>query len=168
MAGPAVRIALAVRAVVAAALPGTLVAGCSPPAPSPAPTAPGTHARSATARPTPSSPAAPLPASLPPSFSVSYAAPCGTYLPLEEILAALRAGQVLPAGATATAVEGPLCSGDWQFTVLTVTGVGTMQAITRGGPGSLRLVTAGTDVCTPTVKLQAPVGLLAVARCAAG
>ena len=65
----------------------------------------------------------------------------------------------------ATTTIGPLCSGDWQYTALDVPGTGLLQVLTRGPSGALRLVTAGTDVCTATVRAQAPPGIRTVARC---
>ena len=58
-----------------------------------------------------------------------------------------------------------LCAADWQFTVVTETGREPLQVVTRGTPDSLSLVTAGTYVCTPTVRTQAPVGIISVAHC---
>ncbi len=96
---------------------------------------------------------------------MAYALPCGRYLDAAAVTAVLGTQHLLPSPATVLVTAGPLCSGGWQFTAFTVTGVGPLQVVTRGVPGALVLVTAGTDVCTATVKAQAPAGILTVARC---
>jgi hypothetical protein len=99
-------------------------------------------------------------------FPVDYVVPCAGQPTADQVVALLRAGKVLPVGATVTTINGPLCSGSWQYTALDVAGLGPLQAVTEGAGSALRLVTAGTDVCTPAVTGQAPAGVRAVARCA--
>jgi len=40
-----------------------------------------------------------------------------------------------------------------------------LQVITRGLPTSLQLVTAGTDVCSVSVRATAPAGIRTVTKC---
>lgn len=83
----------------------------------------------------------------------------------DEVLALLRAEQVLGANADAQVVEGPLCADGWQYSVVNVPDLDPLQVLTQGEPGDLELVTAGTDVCTVEVRLQAPPGIRDVADC---
>ncbi|SCL58964.1 hypothetical protein GA0070608_2067 [Micromonospora peucetia] len=68
-------------------------------------------------------------------------------------------GGVLPTGVRVRVRTGPLCAGDWHYTVLDVTGHETLQVVTEGRPGAPRLVTAGTDVCTAEVRAAGPPGI---------
>jgi hypothetical protein len=115
----------------------------------------------------PSRPATPSPTVIASAsgFPVDYAVPCQGRPTVDAVLAALHAGKVLPSQAAATATTGPLCSGDWQYTVLEVADEGTLLVVTRLSGTSLTLVTAGTDVCTTAVTGQAPAGLRAIAHC---
>ena len=98
-------------------------------------------------------------------FPAEYAVPCAGRPGADQVIAVLWSAKVLPSRAPATTTIGPLCSGDWQYTALDVPGTGLLQVLTRGASGALRLVTAGTDVCTATVRAQAPPGIKTVARC---
>ena len=66
---------------------------------------------------------------------------------------------VLPGNVRVRVDTGPLCAGDWHYTVLEVTGHEALQVITEGRPGALRLITAGTDVCTAEVRVAGPPGI---------
>ncbi|MDG4806844.1 hypothetical protein O7634_08775 [Micromonospora sp. WMMD1120] len=77
-----------------------------------------------------------------------------------------RAG-VLPTNVRVQVRTGPLCAGEWQFTVVGVTGHEELQVVTRGSRSAPSLVTAGTDVCTIEVRATAPVGIRTLA-CDAG
>ncbi|MFI0792117.1 hypothetical protein ACH4OY_05345 [Micromonospora rubida] len=70
---------------------------------------------------------------------------------------------VLPRAVGVQVGTGPLCAGDWQYTVLRVTGHEELQVVTRGWPGTLKLVTAGTDVCTIEVRVAGPIGIRTLA-----
>jgi hypothetical protein len=129
-----------------------------------------------------SSPVAPLP-SLPPAqspigrhpasaspsatgFPESYVVSCAGRPSADQVIAVVRRQpSLLPSGASVTVTNGPLCSGTWQYTVLTVTDREPLQVVTRGAPLSLTFVTAGTDVCTIDVRTGAPVALLTIANC---
>ena len=71
-----------------------------------------------------------------------------------------RSSSLLPTGITVTApAPGPLCAGDWQYTVLQVADREPLQVVSRGPATSLTLVTAGTDVCSIPVRTAAPAGI---------
>ncbi|MCM0676469.1 hypothetical protein NCC78_17510, partial [Micromonospora phytophila] len=70
---------------------------------------------------------------------------------------------VLPDDVRVRVRTGPLCAGEWHYTVLDVTGHEELQVVTRGRPGSPRLVTAGTDVCTIEVRAAGPPGIRTLA-----
>lgn len=73
--------------------------------------------------------------------------------------------KLLPKTGTIAVPTGPLCAGTWQYTILTVTGKEPLQVVTQGTPTALKLVTAGTDVCSVEVRTHAPVGIVSAARC---
>lgn len=101
-----------------------------------------------------------------PVFSEQIAVPCNGYPAAEQIIALLRrTTRLLPSNVTVTVQTGPLCAGTWQYTVLLVPERDPLQVVTRGAPTSLRLVTAGTDICTVEVRAAAPAGIRAITRC---
>ncbi len=132
--------------------------------PSAVPAAPADSPSAVPSSPDPASPSLPAVSSAA-GFPTAYAVPCAGQPSPDQVLALLRTSKALPANATATVTSGPLCSGTWQFTALDVTGLGPLQAITRGTAPALELITAGTDICTTAVKTQAPAGILAITRC---
>ena len=85
---------------------------------------------------------------------------------LNQVVAALRRDRdILPAGVTPKAATGPLCAGSWQYTVLSIANRDPLQVVTRGEAASLKVVTAGTYVCSPSVTAAAPPGILTAAHC---
>ncbi|WP_438941275.1 hypothetical protein [Micromonospora craterilacus] len=70
---------------------------------------------------------------------------------------------LLPRNAKVRVRTGPLCAADWHFTVLDVTGYEPLQVVTRDQAGTLRLVTAGTDVCSVEVRVAGPTGIRTLA-----
>ncbi|MET8525365.1 hypothetical protein [Micromonospora sp. NPDC005172] len=70
---------------------------------------------------------------------------------------------VLPDNVGVRVRSGPLCAGDWQYTVLEVTGHEELQVVTQGRPEALELITAGTDVCTIEVRATGPAGIRTLA-----
>jgi hypothetical protein len=61
-------------------------------------------------------------------------------------------------------IEGPYCSGSWQFTIVGIAGASdeaeeSLLVVTTGRPAALRVVEAGTDVCTERVEDDAPPGI---------
>jgi hypothetical protein len=102
----------------------------------------------------------------PPGFDEFVAVPCGGRPNADQVLAAVRRGSdLLPRSLRAAVTTGPLCAGTWQYTVISVSGREPLQVVTKGAPTSLTLVTAGTDVCTVTVRTSAPTGIMTVAHC---
>nr|WP_230417138.1 hypothetical protein [Micromonospora tarapacensis] len=70
---------------------------------------------------------------------------------------------LLPKDAKVSVGSGPLCAAGWQFTTIAVAGYEPLQVVTREQTGTLRLVTAGTDVCTVEVRVAGPVGIRTLA-----
>ena len=133
-------------------------------APSPPVTAPAT---TPPASPTP--PATP-PTSSPPSptgFAEAVAVPCAGRPGATQVVAVLRRAGLLSSSTNASVTTGPLCAGTWQWSVIEVAGREPLQVVTRGAPGALRLVTAGTDVCSIPVRTGAPAGIRTAAACSA-
>ena len=60
--------------------------------------------------------------------------------------------------------DGPYCAGSWQFSIVGIAGssddtVEPLLVVTSGRPSALRVVEAGTDVCTDPVEDDAPPGI---------
>jgi hypothetical protein len=108
----------------------------------------------------------PLPASSSPAgFPRDTAVGCAGNPGVDRIVALVRARGILDATQTATATLGPLCAGTWQYTVLQAPQREPLQVVSRGPATALVMVTAGTDICTDAVRGQAPLGIIAAARC---
>jgi hypothetical protein len=158
---PTVAALLTCAATVACGAPPNLEPSVAPPA------LPGTASASPSASPSPSPllptvPTVPSPTGFPETYAVSCEGkPSG-----QQVIRLLRreAG-LLPDGVRATVDSGPLCSGTWQYTVVVVTGREPLAVVTEGEPGDLRLVTAGTNVCSIPVRTEAPVGIRTAAAC---
>ena len=155
-------------------LPAALVAllalaGCGAPPELRQSTSPaGTASPTATASPTPSQPPVtgdPPPAPVPlPTPSDLVASPCPAGPTGNRVISLLRgAAHVLPRDVQARVRTGPLCAGDWQYTVLEVIGHEELQVVTKGRPNALKLVTAGTDVCSVEVRAAGPPGIRTLA-----
>ncbi|WP_229399337.1 hypothetical protein [Micromonospora okii] len=150
------------------------LAGCGTPPElrGPAPRAAATAAGSSVPPPpaAPTAPAAPPAATTPPAAPPTsagtdlVAVPCRNGPSGDRVIALLRGSRgVLPPSVRVRVRTGPLCAGEWQYTVLRVSGHEELQVVTRGRPGALRLVTAGTDVCTIEVRVTGPTGIRALA-----
>ena len=129
----------------------------APPSPTPSllPTVPPTLPPTTTAAPSPT------------GFSEATAVNCGGDPGGPEVLAVLRRAGLITRSTGARVVTGPMCAGTWQWTVVRMPNADPLQVVTRGAPGSLRLVTAGTDVCSIPVRTGVPAGIRAAA-CDAG
>ncbi|MCG5435047.1 hypothetical protein PSH25_002104 [Micromonospora sp. PSH25] len=156
------------------ALAVVALAGCGAPPGLGEPTAVPTHTATpttpgpSTAPPTPPATAPSLGAVTPTPDAGLVATACRNGPTGQRVLQLLRGrAGVLPANVRVQVRTGPLCAGDWQFTVLTVTGHEELQVVTRGKPSAPVLVTAGTDVCTIEVRATSPAGIRALA-CDAG
>jgi hypothetical protein len=155
-------------AAVLLSIGAALLAGCGPPPDPPelpAPPASPPAIPSGAVPPTPGGVVPGGPASQSPGFGEQIAVACGGEPGDDEILAVLRDEDLLGSGTEANVVDGPVCSGSWQYTVVSVPERDPLQVVTRGEPGDLELVTAGTDVCIPEVRIQAPPGIRGAAAC---
>jgi len=162
---------VAIAAAVALLASGALLAGCvRGPDLTTAPPSPASSGTPGGAVPLPSLPVNQRP-TLPagpttPVFPEHTAVPCAGHPTGQQIVALLRrTTSLLPASGTVTLGTGPLCSGTWQYSILLVPEHDPLQVVTEGAPSSLRLVTAGTDVCTIAVRATAPAGIRAVTQC---
>jgi hypothetical protein len=88
---------------------------------------------------------------------------CGGNPGGRAVLAVLRRAGLVTRSSGARVVTGPMCAGTWQWTVVQMPNADPLQVVTRGAAGSLRLVTAGTDVCSIPVRTGAPAGIRAAA-----
>ncbi|SCF43003.1 hypothetical protein [Micromonospora mirobrigensis] len=122
------------------------------------PTVPGVPPTTLPGAPTTAVPVVPAP---PPAPVVT---PCPGRPSAAAVLTLLRGpGGVLSRNVAARVTLGPLCAESWHYTVLDVTGHEELQAVTRSGSDGLTLVTAGTDVCSTRVAVDAPPGIRALA-----
>lgn len=128
-------------------------------------------------------PAAPVPTSSPPpvlpspvqpggpgtrspgTFPEEFALDCAGRPGPEAMLALLRSAGILDQGSAAEVIDGPYCSGTWQYAVVTVPDRDPLLMVSRGPVDDLELVTAGTDVCTVEVRIQAPPGIRSATTC---
>ncbi|MEU8239352.1 hypothetical protein AB0C07_13995 [Actinoplanes missouriensis] len=81
-----------------------------------------------------------------------------------QILALLKGNPAVP-DAELEVADGPFCGGTWSYTTVQLKGGGAepLSVVTTGKGTTLALVTAGTDVCNPRVKAEAPVGIRVLA-----
>jgi len=62
-------------------------------------------------------------------------------------------------------IDGPFCSGTWQYSVMEIAASGgeddyePLSVVTTGLPSALQLVEAGADVCSVRVQGEAPAGI---------
>jgi hypothetical protein len=98
-------------------------------------------------------------------FPEDYAVDCGGRPSGTQVIRLLRREGVVPGGVRTTVDTGPLCAGTWHYTVVTVPGREPLAVVSRGRPSSLRLVTAGTNVCSIPVRTEAPTGIRIAAAC---
>lgn len=154
----------------AAALLLLLTAGCGPPPEPPETSAPPPPPSAITGSPPPAFPTG-VPTAGPglPSggFNEQFAIDCGGEPSGADVIALLRAEAVIDADVEAQVVTGPRCAGTWQYAVVSGPDLDPLQVVTQGEPDDLALVTAGTDVCTPEVRIQAPPGIRSAAACEA-
>lgn len=133
------------------------------PIPSPAPSsAPGIPPGYTPPPPTPSRSASPSPSVSP--FPEYTTAACGAKPTAAQVIDLVKSETSIRPDK---ALTGPLCAtsysaGTWHFTVLQVPGGDPVEVITKD---ALKLVVAGTDVCTAEVKLRAPSGIKTAAGC---
>ncbi|MEV4640295.1 hypothetical protein AB0J80_23405 [Actinoplanes sp. NPDC049548] len=62
-------------------------------------------------------------------------------------------------------IDGPFCSGTWQFATIEIVARDSedkyepLFVVTTGAPATLKLIEAGTDVCSQKVRSDAPAGI---------
>jgi hypothetical protein len=152
--------------LVASATVALGAAGCGAP---PELNPPGTTVPrpSPTASPTPTTqpPPPPGPPASPtatPGYPDSPAVPCAGRPSGDQVITLLKRRGLLASSYRGRVTDGPMCAGDWQWSVLDTT-LGPLQAVTELRDNTLRLITAGTDVCTVEVRFGAPAGIRTVA-----
>jgi hypothetical protein len=102
----------------------------------------------------------------PTGFSEAYVTYCNGRPSGAQVLVAVRKARPnLPTGTGVSVQKEPVCSGIWQYTILTVTGSEPLRVITKGSPASLTVVTVGTDPCTVEVRATAPIAFLDAVDC---
>ncbi len=100
------------------------------------------------------------------TFAEGVAVPCNGHPSKDEVIALVRrSGGLLPRTGNVAVVKEPYCAGTWQYTVFAVPGKEPLQVVSRGTPDSLRLVTAGTDICSIEVRTSGPPGIRDAALC---
>lgn len=126
-----------------------------PPVPTRAPSPSPAFPPGFTPRPTPSPSVSPTPSESP--FPESTAVSCGTRTTASQVISLVKRKTSIEPNE---AIKGPLCAGNWQYTILDVPGHEPVQVVTRG---SLDLVVVGTQVCSVEVRVEAPAGIRTLA-----
>jgi hypothetical protein len=101
----------------------------------------------------------------PPTSTVSPAPKCPAGPSKAQVLAVLKGLPGIPAKELAV-TEGPFCSGSWQFAVVRIAGEAKAEelfVVTTGTPTTLKVIEAGTDVCSTEVQTKAPPGIRVLA-----
>ena len=98
-----------------------------------------------------------------PTSTVSPAPRCRSGPTATQMLAVLDGLPGIPEQELAVA-EGPFCSGSWQFATVQIAGEDPKKAeqifvVTTGTPTALKVIEAGTDVCSVEVQTKAPAGI---------
>ncbi|MFY1635429.1 hypothetical protein ACN27F_19500 [Solwaraspora sp. WMMB335] len=98
------------------------------------------------------------------AFPTGLAVDCAGRPTADRIVALLRRTDgLLPANAQVSVRMAPRCAGSWQYTVVQVPDREPLQVVTEGSPTAVSLVTAGTNVCTIAVRVNAPAGIRTLA-----
>lgn len=97
-------------------------------------------------------------------FAETVLVPCQGDPAASDVIAVLRqTGDLVPAAGSARVTSGPFCAGTWQLSLVAVPAAEQLFVVTSGPPESLRLITAGTNVCSARVRGAAPSAIRAVA-----
>lgn len=97
-----------------------------------------------------------------PSPTPSHAARCTGEPTGAQIVELARRESGVP-DQNLTVTDGPYCSSTWSFTTLGMTGAEPLSVVAIGSGATIEFVTAGTDVCNPRVRTQAPAGIRVLA-----
>ncbi len=164
-------------AAASVALAGALLAACGTPPelrPKPGSSVPRPPSSPPSGSPVTGSPDAGIPPgetaipSQQPSFAEDFAVPCAGKPTANEVIALVRrTGGLLSGVGSVSVMKGPLCAGSWQYTVFAVPNKEPLLVVSRGTPDHLRMVTAGTDICSIPVRTEAPAGIRNAALCPA-
>lgn len=156
-----------------ATLTATGAAGCNatpPPEPqgsptpsaaSPSPALPGQPGDASPSQPNDAMPPVPQPT----SPAAATAAKCQDRPTPSEIITLLRQQDAIATDPRIKVSTGPLCVGDWQYTVMDIPNADPLQVVTRLTDGKLVYVTAGTDICDELAG--APPAIRTAAHCSA-
>jgi hypothetical protein len=98
-----------------------------------------------------------------PAPTVSAAAKCRSGPTAAQVLAVLEGLPGIPEKELKV-TEGPFCSGTWQFAAVQIADEAPKDAeqlfvVTTGTPTALKVIEAGTDVCSNEVQTRAPAGI---------
>lgn len=97
-----------------------------------------------------------------PTSTVSPAARCRNGPSAAQVLAVLEGMPGIPEEELAV-TAGPFCAGAWQFAAVEIADAPDkaeeLFVVTTGTPTALRVIEAGTDVCSPDVQSRAPAGI---------
>jgi hypothetical protein len=113
--------------------------------------------------PTTTAPTTPVTTS-PTTPAASPAPRCGSGPTKEQVLAVVKGRPGVPA-ADLKVIDGPFCSKTWQFTIVQIATADAnspaepLLVVTNGKPATLKVIEAGTDVCSVKVRSEAPAGI---------
>ncbi len=97
----------------------------------------------------------------PPTSTVSPAARCANGPSKAQVLAVLKGLPGIPEKELVVAA-GPFCSGSWQFAAVQIADEAKAEqlfVVTTGTPTTLKVIEAGTDVCSTEVQTRAPAAI---------
>lgn len=100
-----------------------------------------------------------------PSPTRSHAPRCTGEPTAAQIVTELKESPAVP-DKELTVTDGPYCAGTWAFATAGLVGAESaepLSVVTTGKGATLAIVTAGTDVCNPRVKAEAPAGIRVLA-----
>nr|GID39523.1 hypothetical protein Aca09nite_60290 [Actinoplanes campanulatus] len=100
-----------------------------------------------------------------PSPTRSHAPRCTGEPTAAQIVTELKESPAVP-DRELTVTDGPYCAGAWAFATVSLVGAESaepLSVVTTGKGATLEIVTAGTDVCNPRVKAEAPAGIRVLA-----
>ncbi|MDR7323483.1 MULTISPECIES: hypothetical protein [Catenuloplanes] len=98
------------------------------------------------------------------AYAETVLVPCQGEPAASDVIAVLRrTGDLVPAAGGARVTSGPFCAGTWHLSLVSVPAAEPLFVVTSGPPESLKLVTAGTNVCSARVRGAAPSAIRAAA-----
>nr|BFE67034.1 hypothetical protein GCM10020092_003350 [Actinoplanes digitatis] len=82
----------------------------------------------------------------------------------QQVLTAVKGRPGVPA-TELKVIDGPFCAKSWQFTIVQIaeadsdTPAEPLLVVTKGSPATIKVIEAGTDVCSIKVRTEAPTGI---------